>query len=200
MTTIVHAEPAPQAEPKIKRSKYVLMNPRHIIKRYEVETGARYCTGCKGMVPLDNFPRPQLYAPRHFICKAHHAPPTPLRPTAGAAPKPNKREVLPYKKAAMALRASASKDKRIFGRDSINLTSEEAHELLTQEHADNPAAFAIVPADPTEHLSKTNAVIVSSSQRSYLTGLWKVNRDAQAYKRDMAALLNVGSPPHAAVI
>ena len=182
------------------------MNPRHIIQRYEVETGARYCTGCKAMVQLDNFPRPQMYAPRNFICKAHHtkvaraqATKADLKPAEQQAEQAKKDARL-NKKIAMALRASAGKDRRVFGRDSISLTSEETLELLKQEHLDNPAAFAIVPADPTENVSKTNAVVVSSSQRSYLTSMWKVNHDAQAYKRDMVVLLNVGSPPHAEVI
>ena len=184
------------------RNKYTLMNPRHMIKRYEMQTGARYCTGCRAMAPLETFPRPQKYAPRHFICKIHHSNAVRNAPPAQAvkAKAAVEKEARPDRKAAMCLRAAARKDRLIFGHDAINLTTEETHDLLGKEHLERPTAFAIVPVNPMEPTSKTNAMLVSSAQRRYLTGMWKANRDSPAYERHMAALLNVGSPPPAEVI
>jgi hypothetical protein len=177
-----------------------------MIKRYELKTGARWCMGCRAMVPLEKFPHPQKYALGHFVCKSHHR----MKPVCvqAAAPKPPEKELCPDlkdasggRKAAMWFRAVARKDRLVFGHDAVHLTPEEALALLKEEHIANPSAFAIVPANPLEPISKSNAVVVTSTQRGYLTGMWKTRRDAQTYKRDMAALLSMGParPPGEAI-
>jgi hypothetical protein len=193
MTTAVHERGATTEAVMFPRNKYTLMNPRHMIKRYEIHTGGRYCTGCQAMVPLGKFPHPQKYAPRHFVCKLHHSQAKEQK-TLPVEKTPVEKEVRIDRKAAMLFRAAARKDKVIFGHDSVNITPDETQALLKKEHLDNPAAFAMLPIKPMEPISKENAILVSSAQRRYLTGMWKATHDPQAYERDMATLLNVGSP------
>ena len=169
-----------------QKAKYALIDPQNILKLYEARFSARYCSGCKTMVSLERFPRPEKYAPRHFICRLHRAIP-------GRPVKYKDLDSQLRRKAAISIRTRARDDRAVFGQALMDLSLEEMQDMLTQDHVDKYTDFAIVPARPTEMLSKQNVVIVSFSQRRYLTAMWKALKDPEAYERDMATLLNIGN-------
>ncbi len=175
----------PSTEPataKGTKPRRLTPNPEKILKLYEATTGTRYCTICQNMMPLGDFPRAKKCNPRHFRCKIHLAPRG--RPVKYKDPEARLRQ-----NAALSMKARARDDRIIFGHSIVDLTMEETQELLTEEHVNNFADYAIIPLRPTEILSKQNVAVVSFDHRKYLTAMWRVNRDPVAYQRDMATLL-----------
>ena len=170
------------------KAKYVLINPTNILKLYEAKFKARYCTGCRAMVPTENFQHhPEKFTIRHFVCKLHR------RVSPGRPVKYDTAEAQLRHKAALSIRARAREDRLVFGHALIDLSLEETQALLTQPQVDKYLDYALVPARPTELLSTTNAVVVSFAQRKYLIGLWKASKDPEEYERDMAILLQEGA-------
>ena len=161
------------------------MNPKHILKLYQVRFEKRFCTGCRTMLPLENFPSPDSYSVRDFVCKIH--PTNKGRPVKYKDPEAQR-----MREAALSLKNRAREDKAIFGHAIVDLTLEETQAMLTEEHIKNPLDYSIVPLRPTEILSKRNAIVITYAQRKYVTGLWRAEPDAEAYQRDLAALLEVG--------
>ena len=108
MTPSIKATPKTEEATLKQQMKYALMNPKHILKLYEAETGARYCVHCRDMLPLGNFLRPQKYALCHFSCKLHRKV-SPGRPIKYRDPDAQLR-----RKAALSIVARARDDKAMF--------------------------------------------------------------------------------------
>ena len=168
-----------------QRKKYNVVNPKHVLKLYQVKFGGRFCTVCRTILPLENFSSPDEYRPRDFVCKVH--PSNKGRPVKYKDPEARLKQ-----DAAISLKHRAREDKAIFGHPIVDLSLEETQAMLTEEHIKNPMDFSIVPLRPTEILSKRNAIIITYAQRKYVTGLWRAQPDAEAYQRDLALLLEAG--------
>jgi hypothetical protein len=152
--------------------------------------GGRFCTGCDGFRPVSEFPT----GPRRYSCKMH------MWTTAGKKAKA-KRMADTNKRILFRLWGKAYDDSKRFNRawrtpDGIDAhtTSNHAYISITQREIeqllcmatsyssmavyDHPMEFAkriaVVPVNPKEGLSLSNAALVPNTVKRQLFRAWKL--------------------------
>jgi hypothetical protein len=166
-----------------------------MVKKHRVPDapGGRFCTGCDGFRPVSEFPT----GPRRYSCKMH------MWTTAGKKAKA-KRMADTNKRILFRLWGKAYDDSKRFNRawktlddiDSqpnnqahISVTQREIEQLLgmatamatdysSMEVQDDPMEFAkriaVVPVNPKEGLSLSNAALVPNTVKRQLFRAWKL--------------------------
>ena len=170
-----------------------LVNAYNTIRMFEQELGQRFCIRCKAMLPSSSFPPGQQQTPQHFVCTAHPLDIMKTKPRirTDARIKSDRSEPLvkkPKTSAVQFLRTRARRDTRLFGQTTSELSLKHLKKMLSKEQEEHFENFAVVPIRANEPLSAQNAVIITVSQRRWLTGLWKQKRDQALYARDLKLL------------
>ncbi len=153
------------------------MNARSLLQRTEVETGMRFCRGCNGLVPLDQFP-----AERHRHTCTYHTS------------ERRRKEVLgtPEKRAFNSIRCRARKDMIVFGHQRMFMGIKQVMSLMSAEQLADYKNFALVPIVPSQPISKCNVAVIGEAKRKALMANWKAtNQDDAQYGRSLGLVINM---------
>ena len=153
-----------------------------VIVKTEQLSGLRLCRQCNMLLPLDQF-RPKRG--NKYLCISH------LRAT-------RRRHILGTheKRAFNSLRCKARQDMLMFGHDHMVISRKQFNAMLTEEQMQNFSTHCMIPRRPDRPLTSENAIIVTTFQRKYVVGRWKITRDPDQYERDLAYIL--AAPPYTA--
>jgi hypothetical protein len=140
----------------------------------EKATGLRYCSAmCNALLPADRFRAKQR--PRN-VCHMCH--------------KEQKRGYFntQLKLAYNSLLTRARCDRSIFKQSKLSITLQELLLILNPTQIEKYSAWAIVPKNPCEVVTKENSVVIPSYQRRFLVSRWKVHRDQKLYEEELGSL------------
>jgi len=133
-------------------------------KRQSIDTpdadNRRFCRECREFLPITDFPG----GVRRYICRQHMYQRV-KKPAILRAKADGKKQVLHQ----LWYRCWA--DAKRFGQTQIKLTQGEIAEILKDKGVD--LAFAVVPADASQVLSRENFVVVPKETRPVLTSAHK---------------------------
>ena len=134
----------------------------------------RLCIQCDKLLPLDQF-KPNK---RSCMCIFHFRK-LKLRDTLGTHDK----------RAFNSLRCRAHADMLLFKQDHMVLPKTLVMTMLTDDQKANFPVYCIIPRRPNEPLTKDNSILVTSIQRKFVVGRWKLARDQGQYGRDLTYIL-----------
>lgn len=146
----------------------------NIMAMTEQHSGLRLCKKCDKLLPLDQF-NPKK---RKFTCKMH------MRAI-------HHRTVLGTheKRAFNSLRCRARQDQLLLKQPRIHISRKQVKALLTDQQMEDFSHFCLIPKDPTKILSAENVLVVSSLQRKYIMGRWRLKQDVEQYRVDLEFIL-----------
>ena len=98
------------------------------------------------------------------------------------------------KRAFNSLRCRARQDMLMFGHSRMIISRQQVVHLLTDAQIAKFSQFCLIPRDPKEILSVDNVTVVTTFQRKYVISRWRITRDNELYKRDLAFI--VTAPNH----
>ena len=137
----------------------------------------RFCTLCDKLLPLNKF-RP---GSKRNCCHEHIKELAKFY-TSGTQEK----------RAVNSLRSRVARDMTLFGPDKIHMSQREMIAMLNADQISNFSRWCIMPKNPTEPLSLSNAVLLLDYQRKYLIAAWKITKDKTEYEDQLNHLLQHG--------
>jgi len=141
---------------------------RLLIQLAKDNPNLRYCRECKEMLPLDRFPPKN----KRFFCREHLSKLLKWHKCGK-----------PAQRTAINIRCKGWTDKKVFGQTEFNLTHKDVRKMITQDQIDHCSDWCIVPMIPTQPVSPSNAVVVSSTHRIFLVAHWKKHKNEEEYQR-----------------
>ena len=92
-----------------------------------------------------------------------------------------------YKRALYKMWHLAYLDKGAFGQANVQLSQQDLLRICEQSLGAPEQGVYVVPAEPSEPLSPSNALVVNKLQRKFLLALWKLDNDEDAYRKCASA-------------
>jgi hypothetical protein len=77
----------------------------------------------------------------------------------------------------------------LFGQKQMTLSKKQVIAMLTPEQMANYSKHCIIPKRPDQPLTQENSITVTSPQRIYVVGKWRILRDPDQYERDLQYIL-----------
>jgi len=140
---------------------------RFLIKQARCDHSVRYCRKCEKSMSLDQFDPGEV----RFFCSKHL------------------REILRWyrqgdqgRRAVNNLRVKCWTDKATFGQPTVGLSCQDIRNMMTPDQIKTFSRYAIVPKDPTQILSASNALLITANCRKYLVASWKITQDTEQYQ------------------
>ena len=131
------------------------------------DCSVRYCRKCQKSLPLHQFAPGEV----RYFCSEHL------------------REILRWyrqgdqsRRAVSNLRVKCWTDKATFGQAHVDLSCQDIRDMMTPDQIESFSQYAIVPKDPTQTLSATNALLITANCRKYLVASWKTTHDTKQYQ------------------
>jgi len=72
-------------------------------------------------------------------------------------------------------------DKSAFGQATMRLSQQDVLRICEKSLCKPEQGAYVVPADPSQPLSPSNAAVVNKLQRRFLLALWKLNENEDQY-------------------
>jgi len=147
-----------------KKGKSAIQLAKQLAKK---DKSIRFCRRCNKLLPIDQFSPSET----RLLCREH------LRESVRLYRRVNK-----AKRAIDNIRIRCWVDKKIFGQTASALSCQDIRDMMTADQLNEFSKYSIVPKDPTQQISRSNAQLIMAKCRQYLISCWKVTRDLAQYQ------------------
>ena len=135
----------------------------------------RFCIACDKFLPSNLF---QADGKRKFTCIPHIR----IRRLHNVLGTQDKR-------AFNSLRCRAREDMLTFGHKRMTISRKQVVAMLSDEQMANFGSYSLIPLRSEHPLTVDNVVVVTTIQRRYIMGKYRISRDMEGYKRDLKLML-----------